>query len=471
MSLHIQLPRSHASLALIVAMAFLLFLNLESSRSLVDDISGKVEDDERRADFVGGARRKVVEITQTTPPRIFTKVPEGHEKTFYYDGKAISRPAVRALRSRGWQLVNHPEDAQLIYFYSAKPPVNKLQPWQRFSHLPTTKYWNEKDWFVDEFNKYQDKTGIVPYFLPESYQLEEKKDRKAFKERITQQGGMNSPWVLKEPNVNQGKGIEIIPPNSERLLEVANLKQNDDNQYIIQQYICNELTWGERKFDVRMFWFVASVDPLIVLYQDGYARIGNGVYTEDDFSNTVSHLTTHTRLGEEGKADYDAFVELVKQHHKSSPDLGHIRDPVMHVKNQFKDSLSEFIVAFKDSSFSPTKKELIGAENVFGFYGADFIVDKDLDVWLIEPQRGCGLDEDFDFRITMHARLFRGIVDTMEEIWKKQEEGKPVLPLINTGEWEVIYGDGWRYNNKGYERSKAKKGCSAPKQRAQKKQG
>ena len=117
------------------------------------------------------------------------------------------------------------------------------------------------------------------------------------------------------------------------------------------------------------------------------------------------------------------------------------------------------IVAFKDVSFSPTS-ETISAENGFGFYGADYALDNDLDVWMIEPQKGCGLDEDYKFRLDMHTSLFDGMTDIIEEIWHKQEEGRPVLPLENTGNWEVIYADGWRYEYKDYKRSSNKKGCS-----------
>jgi len=397
-----------------------------------------------------------------SPPKKFTKVPQGHEKTFNVDSNAISRPMVRALRSRGWQMVDDEEDAHIVFRYSTTARLfETLEPWQRFNNIPEYKKWNQKDSFIDGFKLYQEKTGRDnPYFLPESYRLTSEKEFRAFQNRITKEGGKKYPWVLKQPRVNQGKGIEMVAPNSDRLLEIASHSQDED--YIIQRYVCNELTWNHRKFDVRMFWFVASLDPLVVLYQDGYVRIGNSVYREDNFDETVSHLTTHTGLGEEGKATYDEFRNHITKHHKASPQLGHIRDPVQHVRNQFKDSLAEFIEAFKDFSFEPGLKQL-SAENGFGFYGADFILDNDLDVWLIEPQKGCGMDEDYDFRVDMHNRLFRGIVDTLEEIWQKQEKGELLIPLKHTGEWEVIYADGWRYTYPGYERSNNKGGCEIQK--------
>jgi hypothetical protein len=60
-----------------------------------------------------------------------------------------------------------------------------------------------------------------------------------------------------------------------------------------------------------MYWFVASLDPLIVLYHDGYVRIGNGVYTEKNFSDTTSHLTSHTSLGAENKANFAQFEQAL----------------------------------------------------------------------------------------------------------------------------------------------------------------
>jgi hypothetical protein len=394
-------------------------------------------------------------------PKMFTPVPPSHAKTFWTDGGKISFPMVRALRDHGWQKANDWRDAHIIYQYSAESKFfHKLMKWQRFGHVPRHSEWNQKDAILDGYKRYQQETGAELYSLPESYRLSVKSDLRQF-QQVLRDGGDSHPWVLKKPAVNQGRGIEMIGPYSPRLNEVIKEMSGKDYDYdyIIQKYICKELTWKQRKFDVRMFWFVASVDPVVVLYHDGYTRIGNSEYHEDDFDNTVAHLTTHTGLGEEGKATFDEFCEHISKHHRASPHLRHIKDPVMHVKNQFKDTLAEFVEAFKDISFSHPGTEELVPENGFGFYGADFILDEDLDVWFIEPQKGCGLDEDYKMRVEMHDKLFGGMVDTLEEVWQKQEAGEQLLPLNNTGGWEIIYGDGWRFKYEGYKRSKNKAGC------------
>ena len=105
------------------------------------------------------------------------------------------------------------------------------------------------------------------------------KDRheiEAFRTVLEEKNGKSYPWVHKLSNVNQGKGITMMAPNSQELLSLPeksmkaidrkHSSNGDAGESIIQRYICNEMTWNQRKFDVRMFWFVASLDPLIVLY-------------------------------------------------------------------------------------------------------------------------------------------------------------------------------------------------------------
>jgi hypothetical protein len=69
------------------------------------------------------------------------------------------------------------------------------------------------------------------------------------------------------------------------------------------------------------------------------------------------------------------------------------------------------------------------------------------------------LDEDYYFRLEMHASLFNGMVDVLEEVGRKQEQNQDLLPLEKSGNWEIVYADGQVYNYDGYERSTNKEGC------------
>ena len=286
---------------------------------------------------------------------------------------------------------------------------------------------------------------------------------------------MDTPWVLKKPKVNQGRGITMLGPNTKALsMVVQNVtkemaeKPKKAPKYIIQKYICRELTIQRRKFDFRVFWMVASLDPLVVLYHDGYVRIGNSEYDESDFSSTTAHLTTHTGLANEGKGSWDDLEKVLVEYHEenkdSNPILAAIDDPMDHVRNQVKQALGQMAAAFKEPTFHT--KGLGEAENGFGFFGADFILDQDLDAWFIEPQGGCGLDEDWQFRIDMHNSIFGSMGNLVEEVADRQEKGLTLDNLEQLGGYELVYNDGWLYKYDGYERTQDKKGCELSSQSA-----
>lgn len=334
----------------------------------------------------GGHPRDPKGMIESSPPRMVTVVPDKMRKTFYYDGEKISFPVARALRSRGWQRVDEIEDAQLIYTYKQYEYIGRdLEPYQRFNLIPNADRWNSKWSFVKYQTEWEQSRNKKSVYIPESYMLTDSPEQTAlFEQRLTKGDGAKYPWLLKAGDINQGKGITVVAPDSDELWDVprrARTDEWDDLEMIVQKYVCNEMTWNRRKFDVRVFWLVASLDPLIVLYHDGYVRIGNSDYSESDFSNTQAHLTTHTQLGAEGKATYaqfaDALQELMQKKGISSFPAG--PKAIDHVRNQIKHSLAEMVDIFKEKAFVP--HESLTTDNSFSFYCADFILDNDLDVW------------------------------------------------------------------------------------------
>ncbi|CAB9497136.1 polyglycylase TTLL10 [Seminavis robusta] len=416
-------------------------------------------------------------------------------------GFAKDTHVIRAFRSQGWYANDRDEyswdDKAAIatyrFLYKRKTQSNKDyavgQPWQRFSRIPgCSKKMGQKDSFQAGFRTLQkqydathnDGRDLI-YFLPETYQLEHTKDRRKFEARILEEKklGRNRPWVLKKADINNGRGIEMLPPDSEALYTAtARAKEDDDHNYIVQSYVCNELTWfNGKKFDLRFYWLVASVDPLIVLYHDGYARVAGAMYNESDWGSTGQHLTNHQFRKEMGQPTdedvlWDALWRRVREHYAANYErLSQLivgDDPVRHVRNQIKEALSATVEAFKDSLTGKTEDTKVTTENNFAFYGSDFIIDADLDVYYLEAQSSPGLGQSLDFRIDMFRSLFRPMVNIVEEIADKQEKDAKanLLPIESLGDYEIIYaGDDWRYEFKGYKRRKDKKGCQlSPKQ-------
>ena len=359
----------------------------------------------------------------------YQAVPEEYRKRAYVSLKKDSH-FPRAFRSQGWETFNEDEDYKSgthhILYARHTANIGKRsaftipKPWQRLNHLPGMGLMEAKDTFLNGFQDYEKHFQKVLkkantkhhrhdtynpiYMIPETYNLETEEGRSNFQKTLDhdQSIGRHRPWVLKKANVNNGKGVEMIPPASKALdTAVDRAQADDDNNYVIQAYICNELTWfGGEKFDLRFYWLVVSVDPLIVLYHDGYARVSGAQYDETNFDSTAQHLTNHAYRGNAGDEDVlaDALWRRVREYYAANrsrlskllpPSVN--GDPVKHIRNQLKEAISTTAAAFRHTTGFATeeyakgnKYDYIQPENLFALYGADFIIDQDLDVFYVE---------------------------------------------------------------------------------------
>ena len=142
------------------------------------------------------------------------------------------------------------------------------------------KYFVGREWCFDPWQ-----------FIPETYILSQDDDcgyiipflRDKIDERM---------WLVKKShNVHNAKGI--IPyqhkPRSETndvlndLMKVCNKEQDYNiSAFIVQKYIENPLLIENKKFDFRVYGFWANMDPLMVLYHDGFVRIAMNDYDKND---------------------------------------------------------------------------------------------------------------------------------------------------------------------------------------------
>ena len=231
------------------------------------------------------------------PNRRATPCPKKFQKMFWMSAKKINKPVARALRNQGWQRIQDFHRAHLLWGNLPDDDF-EAKPWQRHNRIPNYYLWNSKDTFVTFMMQYAKKTGKELPSIPETYRLSVASDFANFKHRLFNDGGLSIPWVLKKPNVNRGKGITMLGPNTPELETVLETVVADtDEPYIIQRYVCNEMTIDKKKFDFRIFWIVASLDPLIVMTHHGFVRIGNAEYSEQNFNDTTAHLTTFDLFG------------------------------------------------------------------------------------------------------------------------------------------------------------------------------
>jgi hypothetical protein len=97
-----------------------------------------------------------------------------------------------------------------------------------------------------------------------------------------------------------------------------------------------------------------------------------------------------------------------------------------------KASLTEVFVAFCqyfDLGLPYYHLDKFPIENAFGIFGIDFLVDKDLQVLLIEINTNPHLTKESAIEVAVHNVTLPEMVEMISEVYEKQIHSEAVLPL------------------------------------------
>jgi hypothetical protein len=166
----------------------------------------------------------------------FTPVPARVRGTFWIDDHGSSKPIRRGFEARGWRYVTSHERAHVVYSCNARKDLwTTLGPYQRHNHIPGYVEWDKKDRFNQRMMSYKKSLGKQVWSVPKTFSLNSLKRRESFRKVLFEQGGLSRPWVLKVPNLNKGKGITMLGPNTEALKNVLDKVENDKKKnYIVR---------------------------------------------------------------------------------------------------------------------------------------------------------------------------------------------------------------------------------------------
>ncbi len=104
--------------------------------------------------------------------------------------------------------------------------------------------------------------------------------------RALQQAAVAQPerrWLLKPANSSRGRDIQL-------LTDVAAAPREPG--WIVQEYVARPHLHRGRKYVLRLYVLITSVDPLVAwLYEEGFQKLASAPYDPDDPTNIYAHLT------------------------------------------------------------------------------------------------------------------------------------------------------------------------------------
>ena len=195
-------------------------------------------------------------------------------------------------------------------------------------------------------------------------------------------------WIVKPgENTNRGQGITLASSLSEikqLISSVSDPVTKEPRTYIIQKYIEKPLLLHKRKFDIRCYTLVTSINGIIqaYFYADGYLRTASIEYSVKDYQNNFIHLTNDAiqKYSEEygkhedaNKLSYKDFQRYL-DYHCSDKKVNFFIDILPQIKRIVKDSIG---AVYKKIDFN----KRLHCMEIFGY---DFMIDSNLTPWLIE---------------------------------------------------------------------------------------
>ena len=296
---------------------------------------------------------------------------------------------------------------------------NKLEFNECLSH--------KKELFKSMKRYYQAMSLDVFEFMPTTFHVNSSKDPEflrfiSYFNEISQKEQSNHSqniWILKPgEDTNRGKGITMCSSLDQIYSVISSpthLPQEKKRTYIIQKYIENPMLINNRKFDIRCYGLLTSINGVLqgYFYTNGYLRTASSEYSPNEISNTFAHLTNDAI--QKHSEDYGKFEDANKLSYGEFQRYLDCQCPEKKI-SFFKEILPKIRKIMKDSfqsvflDIDPNRR--LHCMEIFGY---DFMLDCYGKPWLIEVNTNPCLELSSNYLSliipTMIENTFRLVLD------------------------------------------------------------
>eukprot|EP00041_Stephanoeca_diplocostata_P033605 m.1115679 g.1115679 ORF g.1115679 m.1115679 type:complete len:971 (+) comp24371_c0_seq1:198-3110(+) len=192
----------------------------------------------------------------------------------------------------GFSVAKDSDKQSLVIWHNTAPPVetmNSLEPYQKINHFPGTGEISRKDCLARNLSKMQKICPKDYKFFPRSWILPAEAGALKKHSDNCKAKGKSVTYIYKPTNSAQGKGIMLAK-------QAADVPT--DETLLVQEYLARPFLIDGFKFDLRLYVFVMSYDPMrVFLYRDGLVRLSTERYKAPSTANLDKlhmHLTNYS---------------------------------------------------------------------------------------------------------------------------------------------------------------------------------
>ena len=362
---------------------------------------------------------------------------------------AASTNAARIVASSSASIVEDPAQADLLWVRQDIPDwIDFVSPRQAINHIPEERAMIRKAELARHLERYAPRATAEPLSLDDFYQptwcLTDPGVAEAFVATLPEHDTPENLWILKPNSLSMGRGVrpvwkfDWLRKALRTDAEIRFRYEGREHEYILQRYIRDVLLLNGRKSEIRIYWLIASLDPLLVfMYPEGTARLTLEPFRLDDFTNPLIHITNAYQQkkhgnteGAELKWDFARLERFLETEKGVGPDY-----LSQHLRPRLRQCLAYAVRACLN-----TLRHTPSAGHFFGVYGADFIIDEQLNPWLTEIQKGPGLSLDDEIKQRVLPPMLLGAISIVLEILELKRSGRSPAELSSTCGYEWVIG-------------------------------
>ncbi|XP_031437614.1 tubulin polyglutamylase TTLL4 [Clupea harengus] len=298
------------------------------------------------------------------------------------------------------------------------PGFKAIREYQKLNHFPGSFQIGRKDRLWRNLSKMQTRFGKREFnFFPRSFvlPLDIKLLRKAWED-----GGGRQKWIIKPPASARGIGIQVIHKWSQMPRK---------RPLLVQKYIHKPYLISGNKFDLRIYVYVTSYDPLrVYIFNDGLVRFASCKYSSSmkSLGNKFMHLTNYSvnKKNSEYQSNSD---DKACQGHKWALKalwqyLGAKGVNTTLIWEKIKDIVIKTIIASEPYVNTLVNMHVRSPYSCHELFGFDIMLDEKLKPWVLEVNISPSLHSNTALDVAIKGQMIRDVLNLAGFVLPQKDE-------------------------------------------------
>uniref|UniRef100_A0AAY4AUF0 Tubulin tyrosine ligase-like family, member 4 n=1 Tax=Denticeps clupeoides TaxID=299321 RepID=A0AAY4AUF0_9TELE len=319
------------------------------------------------------------------------------------------------------------------------PGFKAIHEYQKLNHFPGSFQIGRKDRLWRNLSKMQARFGKREFsFFPRSFVLPQ--DLKLLK-KAWEDGGGRQKWIIKPPASARGIGIQVIHKWSQMPRK---------RPLLVQKYLHKPYLISGNKFDLRIYVYVTSYDPLrVYIFSDGLVRFASCKYSSSmkSLSNKFMHLTNYSVNKKNSEYQTNSDHKACQGHKWALKALWQYLSAkginTTQIWEMIKDMVIKTIIASDPYVNMLVKANVRSPYSCHELFGFDIMLDENLKPWVLEVNISPSLHSNTALDVSIKGQMIRDVLNLAGFVVPRREEMRPAACGSTSSSTSSLCGGVW----------------------------